>query len=113
MAHATWNEIDLETRSFAYSVIWSSNRLLDHQQARLKDLQSKLQAAETGPRGDPYARILFEQLISKLNREIENLRKIENFDAAVRLRLAAAYQAMRRYREAALILEANDRGVAA
>lgn len=86
--------------------LWSSNRLLDHQQARLKDLQSKLQAAETGPRGDPYARILFEQLISKLNREVENLRKIENFDAAVRLRLAAAYQAMRRYREAALILEA-------
>jgi TolA-binding protein len=85
--------------------IWSANRLLEHQQARLEDLKSKLQAAETGPRGDPYARILFEQLISKLNREIENLRKIENFDAAVRLRLAATYQAMRRYRESALILE--------
>ena len=85
--------------------IWSANRLLEHQQARLEDLKSRLQAAETGPRGDPYARILFEQLISKLNREIENLRKIENFDAAVRLRLAAAYQAMQRYRESALVLE--------
>ena len=85
--------------------IWKVSRLLEHQQERLEDLRSKLQAAETGPRGDPYARILFEQLISKLNREIENLRKIENLDAAVRLRLAAAYQAMRRYRESALILE--------
>ena len=52
--------------------IWSANRLVEHQQARLEDFKSKLQAAETGPRGDPYARILFEQLISKLNREIEN-----------------------------------------
>jgi TolA-binding protein len=85
--------------------IWSANRLLEHQQARLEDLKSRLQAAETGPRRDPYARILFEQLISKLIREIENLRKIENFDAAVRLRLAAAYQAMQRYRESALVLE--------
>jgi hypothetical protein len=74
--------------------IWSANRLLEHQQARLEDLKSKLQAAETGPRGDPYARIVLEQLISKMNREIANLRKIENFDAAVRLRLAAAYQAI-------------------
>ncbi len=85
--------------------IWRANRLLEHQQARLEDLKSQLQAAETGPRGDPYARILFEQLISKLKREIENFRKIENFDVAVRLRLAAVYQAMHRYREAALILE--------
>ena len=85
--------------------VWSADRLLEHQQARLEDLKSKLQAAETGPRGDPYARILFEQLISKVKREIENFRKIENFDAAVRLRLAAAYQAMQRYRESALILE--------
>ena len=85
--------------------VWSEDRLLKHQHARLEDLKSRLQAAETGPRGDPYARILFEQLIAKVKREIETFRKIENFDAAVRLRLAAAYQAMHRYRESALILE--------
>jgi TolA-binding protein len=85
--------------------VWSAARLLKHQQLRLEDLESKLQAAETGPRGDPYARLLYGQMIAKVKREIENFHKIESFDAAVRLRLAAAYQAMHRYRESALIME--------
>jgi TolA-binding protein len=85
--------------------VWSAGRLLKHQDARLEDLESKLQAAEAGPRGDAYARLFYGQMIAKVKREIENFRKIENFDAAVRLRLAAAYQAMHRYRESALILE--------
>ncbi|HEY5954448.1 MAG TPA: tetratricopeptide repeat protein [Terrimicrobiaceae bacterium] len=86
--------------------VWPAGRLLKHQQARLEDLESKLRAAEAGPRGDPYARLLNGQLIAKVRREIENFRRIESFDAAVRLRLATAYQAMERYRESALIIEA-------
>jgi len=86
--------------------VWSANRLLKHQQARLEDLESKIQAVEADPRGDPYARLVYGQMIAKVKREVENFRKIENFDAAVRLRLAAAYQAMHRYRESALIMEA-------
>ncbi len=85
--------------------VWSADRLLKHQQARLEDLKSKLQAAGAGPLGDPYARQLYGQMIAKVEREIENFRKIESFDAAVRLRLAAAYQAMHRFRESALIIE--------
>ncbi|HEY5706388.1 MAG TPA: tetratricopeptide repeat protein [Terrimicrobiaceae bacterium] len=90
--------------------VWSADRLLKHQEACLEDLESKLQAVEADPRGDPYAKLLYGQMIAKVKREIENFRKIESFDAAVRLRLAAAYQAMHRYRESALILEAmlND-----
>ena len=86
--------------------VWSADRLLKHQQMRLEDLESKLQAVEADPRGDPYTRLLYGQMIAKVRREIENFRKIESFDAAVRLRLAAAYQAMNRYRESALVLEA-------
>src|SRR5262245_43290840 len=69
--------------------VWGADRLLKHQQARLEDLESKLQAAESGPRGDPYAQLLYGQMIAKVKREIENFQKIESFDAAVRLRLAA------------------------
>jgi TolA-binding protein len=86
--------------------VWSADRLLKHQQGRLEDLASKLQAVEADPRGDPYTRLLYGQMIAKVRREIENFQKIESFDAAVRLRLAAAYQAMNRYRESALVLEA-------
>jgi len=86
--------------------IWSADRLLKHQQARLADLASKLQAAEANPLGDPYAKFLYGQMIAKVKREIENFQKIPNFDSALRLRLATAYQGMKRYRESALIMEA-------
>lgn len=85
--------------------VWPSDRLLKHQQARLEDLHRRLQAAEATPKGDPYTKFLLAQLIQKVKREVENFQKIESFDAALRLRLATAYQAMKRYREAALILE--------
>jgi TolA-binding protein len=86
--------------------VWIAERLLKHQQDRLEDLESKLHAVAADPRGDPYTKLLYGQMIAKVKREIENFRKIESFDAAARLRLAAAYQAMNRYRESALILEA-------
>ncbi len=85
--------------------VWSSERLLRHQAARLEDLQSRLQAAEANPRGDPYTKLLLGQLIQKVQRETDNFAKITSFDAALRLRLATAYQAMKRYREAALIMQ--------
>jgi len=86
--------------------IWSSDRLLKHQEDRLADMQSKLQAAEAVPRSDPYTKFLLSQMISKVKREIESFKKIANFDSSLRLRLATAYQAMQRYRESALIMEA-------
>ena len=86
--------------------IWSSDRLRKHQESRLADLESKLQAAEANPLGDSYTKFLYGQMIAKVRREIENFQKIPNFDSALRLRLATAYQGMKRYRESALIMEA-------
>ncbi len=85
--------------------VWTSERLLKHQEERLERLQNRLQAVEADPRGDPYTKFLLTQLIQKVKREIENFQKITSFDAALRLRLATAYQSMKRHREAALILE--------
>ena len=89
---------------FCLQRVWSSDRLLKHQEARLDELQSRLQAAEATPKSDPYTKFLLAQLIQKVKREVESFRKIPSFDAALRLRLATAFQAMKRYREAALIL---------
>lgn len=85
--------------------VWKSERLLDHQTRRLAELESRLAALEAQPRSDPYARFLLAQMIAKVERELENFRQIENFDSALRLRLATAFLKMERYREAALIME--------
>jgi len=81
--------------------VWPADRLLKHQQARLESLRGQLRAGGL----DPCRKFLLGQLAQKVEREMENFRKIESFDAALRLRLATAYQGMRRFREAALILE--------
>ncbi len=84
--------------------VWPFDRLVKHQEKRLADLQSKLLAAEANT-GDPYAKILYSRLVGEVGRELENFRKSQSFDAALRFRLAIAYLQMMRYREAALIME--------
>lgn len=85
--------------------IWDADRQLRHQERRLGELNSRLEALEANPRSDPYEQFRIKQTITKIKREIENFEQIENFDSALRLRLATAFQAMHRYREAALIME--------
>ncbi|MFM8365460.1 MAG: tetratricopeptide repeat protein [Verrucomicrobiota bacterium] len=83
--------------------VWTFDRLVKHQESRLEDLRSKLKAAEANT-GDPYAKILYARLVGEVTRELENFRKVENFDTALRFRLAIAYLQMKRYREAALVM---------
>lgn len=85
--------------------VWPSERLLKHQEDRLAELEGRLRVAEGSPRSDPYTKFLLGQIITKVKHEVESFQKIKSFDAALRLRLATAYQSMKRYREAALILE--------
>jgi TolA-binding protein len=77
--------------------------LIRHQEARLDALKSKLKAAEANT-GDPYSKILYARLVGEVSRELENFRKVENFDTALRFRLAISYLQMKRYREAALVM---------
>lgn len=85
--------------------VWNRDRLLKHQRDRLESLESQLAAAEANPNADPYRKLSLGQQISKVKREVDNFNTIENFDSALRLRLATAYQKMGRYRESALIME--------
>lgn len=85
--------------------VWSRDRLLRHQETRLQNMQDALTAAEANPRVEAYRKFLLKQMIAKVQRELDNFSKIEEFDAALRLRLATAFLGMERYREGALILE--------
>jgi tetratricopeptide (TPR) repeat protein len=83
--------------------VWPRDRLLKHQAARLEELQSRLAAVRATD--DPYQKILYTRLVNEVQREKENFQKIENFDTALRFRLAVAYLKMKRHREAALIMQ--------
>jgi tetratricopeptide (TPR) repeat protein len=83
--------------------VWPRDRLLKHQAARLEELQSRLAAVRATD--DPYQKILYTRLVNEVQRETESFQKIENFDTALRFRLAIAYLQMKRHREAALIMQ--------
>lgn len=85
--------------------VWPRERTLRHQQMRLADIEARLAALEANPTANPYDKLNLSQQAAKIRREIETFSKIENFDSALRLRLASAYLAMQRHREAALIME--------
>lgn len=84
--------------------IWSAERLLKHQKNRLDSLETRSAALKANPHSDAFQKLQVEQMLVKVRREVETFQAIPDFDPALRLRLASAYQAMHRYREAALIL---------
>lgn len=84
--------------------VWSRDRILAHQQAALERVTRRLASLRQAPGHTPLAHQL-EHLRQQLEKETERFRQSESFDAALRLRLAAAYRDLGRAREAALILE--------
>ena len=79
-------------------------RLLRYQAERKADLESRIAAGETNPAAQAMVH-QWKGILQRVEREIANFEKIENFDSALRLRLATAFQGMERYREAALVME--------
>lgn len=84
--------------------IWPKEKLLEHQNAKLKGISERIEVVRTRP--DAQSIVFQLNAIQKrVKRELENFEKMENFDSALRLRLAMAFQGLERYREAALIME--------
>jgi tetratricopeptide (TPR) repeat protein len=84
--------------------IWPKARLEAHQASRISELKQKLEIlAQRG--GYEHLEFQLKGTLRRVEREMESFREIENFDSALRLRLATAYRGMERYREAALVLE--------
>ncbi len=84
--------------------IWPKEKLLEHQNAKLKEIGDRIEVVKTRP--DAQSIVFQLNAIEKrVKRELENFEKMENFDSALRLRLAMAFQGLERYREAALIME--------
>ncbi len=84
--------------------IWDSEKLLEHQAAKVKKIKDRIAVLEQRPNTSGTV-FQLNSILKRVERELENFSTIESFDSALRLRLATAYQGLGRYREAALIME--------
>ncbi len=84
--------------------IWSRERLLRHQTERLDDLRKKVVILKQR-RGMEDFVFQYDGMVRRTELELANFQNIENFDSALRLRLASAFMGLERFREAGLILE--------
>ncbi len=84
--------------------IWPRQRLVDYQNQKIAEIGERIAMLEARPNTQGTV-FQLRAILGRVERELENFSKTENFDSALRLRLAMAYQGLGRYRESALILE--------
>ncbi len=84
--------------------VWPRERLIRHQSARLEDLRKKVVILKQR-RGMEDFVFQYDGMVRRIELELANFQDIENFDSALRLRLASAFMGLERFREAGLILE--------
>ncbi|MEM6915438.1 MAG: tetratricopeptide repeat protein, partial [Verrucomicrobiota bacterium] len=84
--------------------IWPRERLLEYQNTKIAEIENRIAVLKT--RSNTQGTIFqLESILKRVNRELEGFQQLENFDSALRLRLAMAFQGLGRYREAALIMD--------
>jgi len=84
--------------------IWPAARLLEYQDNKVSEIEKRIAVLEARPNSQSTV-FQLKSILKRVDREVEAFRQFESFDAALRLRLATAYQGLERYRESALILE--------
>ena len=83
--------------------IWPSAKLMDHQAAKVIEIEERIEVLKQRPNTQATVHQL-EAILKRVRRELDKFATIENFDSALRLRLAMAYRGLGRYREAALVM---------
>ncbi|NNE92992.1 MAG: tetratricopeptide repeat protein [Verrucomicrobiales bacterium] len=84
--------------------IWTREKLLEYQNAKVKQIEDRIALLKKRPNTQSTI-FQLEAILKRVNRELDNFQKQENFNSALRLRLAMAFQGLGRYREAALVME--------
>lgn len=84
--------------------VWPRDRILRVQEEKRRLVEERLSGLSAAP-GNESLRQQLGSLEKRIVHEVEAIEKAANFDSAVRLRLATAYQGLDRPREAALILD--------
>ncbi|MCB1235203.1 MAG: tetratricopeptide repeat protein [Verrucomicrobiae bacterium] len=84
--------------------IWPREKLLSHQLGKKAEIEKLISDRGANPAAQSQVMQL-EGILKRVEREIANFEKVENYDSALRFRLATAFQGLERWREAALVLE--------
>ena len=84
--------------------IWPAARLLEYQANKVTEIEQRIAVLEARPNSQSTV-FQLKSILKRVAREVEGFREFKSFDAALRLRLATAFQGLERYRESALILE--------
>lgn len=85
--------------------VWSREKVLARQQARLKDVQAELDVIKS-KRGDTETQQkALEQLIQEIQSDIELIKGIENYDTALNYRIAQCFYQIKRFPEAYLVFD--------
>lgn len=78
--------------------------VLAFQEMRMVELEQRLVSVEAHD-ADSLDALQLRQLIDSIRKETDRLAGIDNFDALARFQMASAWLALKRYREAACVLE--------
>jgi len=84
--------------------IWTKEKLLEHQNGKISMIKERIEMLQQRPNSQSVV-FQLNSVLKRVERELAGFEKIENFDSALRLRLASAFQGLGRFREAALIME--------
>lgn len=84
--------------------VWSSDRLLKHQEERIERLKTDLARLRLRP-GTQAVVMQRQGILTRIEREHRTFAANQSFDLGVRMRLGFAWLTLERYREAALVLE--------
>ncbi len=84
--------------------IWTKEKLLEHQNGKVAMIKERIEMLRPRPNSQSTV-FQLQAILKRVERELLTFEKTASFDAALRLRLASAFQGLGRYREAALIME--------
>ncbi|MEM6821440.1 MAG: tetratricopeptide repeat protein [Verrucomicrobiota bacterium] len=83
---------------------WPQQRIISRQERRLEEKQEQLALVKAKSGDDKFEELQLQDLIPEIERDLEKIKKIPNYDTALQFRIARCFFILERYREAYLVL---------
>lgn len=84
---------------------WPQARIVARQEGRLNEIKEQLRRLVARSQYDKYKEIELQEVIAEVERDLERVKKIENYDTALQFRIARCFYDLDRFREAYLVLQ--------
>jgi len=84
---------------------WPQQRLISRQQGRLDSLNQELRRLQASPKFEKFEEIQLMDLIGEVEKDLERLKNLKQYDTALQFRIARCFLELDRYREGYLVLK--------